>query len=174
MPSSRVLLWSAVCLLLGCAARSEPDAVSTLGVGDTLPALTLEDQHGVARSVDASVRVILFSRDMDGGGVIRAVLDEETLGQPPAAFLEANAALCVADVHRMPSLIRRTIAKPRMRQRPYPLLLDESGAPTQSWPSRGEHATLLRLDGLRVLEVSHFSDPAELGAALGIDPKPQD
>lgn len=158
----------ALALLLGTfgAAAEEPEEPAVVGVGAVLPAVTLEDQHGVAHAVDGSVRALLFSRDMDGGGVIRSLLDPDALGEPPAAFLDRHAALCVADVHRMPGLVRRIIAKPRMRKRPYPLLLDEEGDATASWPSQPGHATLIRLDGLRVVEILHTRSPEELREAL--------
>jgi hypothetical protein len=169
-PAGRLLSLVVVLLLAAGGAFAEEDAPATLGVGDALAALTLEDQHGETRAVDESVRLILFSRDMDGGGVIRAVLDPETLGQPPAAFLEGLGALCVADVHRMPGLVRRVIAKPRMRKRPYPLLLDEKGEATAAWPSAEGRATLIRLDGLRVTAIRHFEAPAALREALAPPP----
>ncbi len=157
-------------LLLSLLAT--PVGAEPLGVGDALPPVTLEDQHEVEHRVDASVSLILFSRDMDGGGVIRALLDPESLGEAPAGFLERHGAVCVADVHRMPGLIRRAIAKPRMRKRPYPLLLDESGEATAAWPSADEQATLLRLREGRLVEVAHFADPAALRAALATPSAP--
>jgi hypothetical protein len=157
-----------VALLLGAlpSVAEEPENSAVIGVGAALPAVTLDDQHGETHAIDASLRAILFSRDMDGGGVIRALLDPEALGEPATAFLDRHGAVCVADVHRMPGLIRRAIAKPRMRKRPYPLLLDEKGDPTSAWPSQEGHATLIRLDGLRVVEVLHTRLPAKLREAL--------
>jgi hypothetical protein len=72
----------------------------------------------------------------------------------------------VADISRMPGLIARTIAKPRMRKRPYPLLLDEQGELTAAWPSQKERTTLIRLEANRILEVLHFEEPASLRRAI--------
>lgn len=156
-----------VVLLLGALpALAEDAAPEAIAVGGALPVVSLKDQHGEEHVIDGSLRAILFSRDMDGGGVVRALLDPEALGEPPAPFLARHAAVCVADVHRMPGLIRRVIAKPRMRKRPYPLLLDEEGDVTAAWPSREGHATFIRLDGLRVVEVLHTESPAALREAL--------
>lgn len=157
-----------VALLLGAlpAPAEEPEKTAVIGVGASLPAGTLSDQHGETHAIDASLRAVLFSRDMDGGGVIRSLLDPEALGEPATEFLDRHGAVCVADVHRMPGLIRRIIAKPRMRKRPYPLLLDEQGDTTAAWPSQEGHATLIRLDGLRVVEVLHTREPAKLREAL--------
>jgi hypothetical protein len=164
---SRAIAVGAALLLAALPAPAQgPEKTEAIGVGALLPAVTLSDQHGEAHAVDASRRALLFSRDMDGGGVIRALLEPDALDEPATAFLERHGAVCVADVHRMPSLVRRIIAKPRMRKRPYPLLLDEQGDATAAWPSREGHATLIRLDGLRVVEVLHTRDPASLRDAL--------
>ena len=45
-------------LALSCASTTEP-----FGVGHQLPVLALQDQHGKSHPIDASVRVIVFSRD---------------------------------------------------------------------------------------------------------------
>lgn len=143
-------------LLIAGAAGAE-----TYAVGSTLPELALADQHGQTRRLDASVRVVLFSRDMAGGRVI-----QEALAEDGAALLERHGAVYVTDVSRMPALVRRLIALPRMRKRPYPMLLDEEGAATAGFPSEEGRATLLRLDALRVTEVAYPASPAELREAL--------
>ncbi len=130
-------------------------------VGSVLPALELPDQHGELHALDASLRLVLFSRDMDGGGVIREALREDG-----AALLERERAAYVADVSRMPGLVRRLIAKPRMRKRPYRMLLDEAGEATADFPSDAGRPTLLFLDALRVVRIEKPATAAELRAAL--------
>ncbi len=142
--------------ILAPAAGAEP-----YGVGDVLPALSLEDQHGEAHTLDASVRVVLFSRDMDGGKVIQAALADNG-----AALLERHAGAYLADVSRMPGLVRRLIAKPRMRKRPYLMWLDEEGEATADFPSREGLPTLLFLEDLRVLRVEHPETPEALRQGL--------
>ncbi len=146
-----------LCVLgVAFSAAAEPYAV-----GSRLPALTLPDQHGEARRVDESTRVVLFSREMKGGGVIRKALEVDG-----PALLEGAGAVYVADVSRMPGIIRSVIAKPRMRRRPYPMLLDEEGSASADFPAREGQATLLRLEGLRVTGVQYFDSPEALRQAL--------
>jgi len=152
-------------LLLAALLLTASAAAQTLAVGSAFPALGLEDQHGTRHAIDASVRAVLFSRDMDGGGVIRKALDAP-LEKDALAFLARHGAVCVADVSRMPGLIRRAIARPRLRRRPYPLLLDEEGPATAALPSAEGKATLIRLDALRIVAVEHYDSPEALRAAL--------
>ena len=90
-------------------------------VGSRLPRIELADQHGETRAVDEGVRFLLFSRDMEGGDVLREAVDDQD-----AASLARVRAVYLADIHRMPGLVARLIAVPRMRGRAYPMLLDRA------------------------------------------------
>jgi len=152
---------AASALVAAGLALAPTAAAESLGAGARLPALTLEDQHGEAHTLDPSLRAVVFSRDMDGGGVIRDALQEEG-----DLLLEDADAVYVADVHGMPGIIRSLIAKPRMRDRPYPMLLDEEGEATAAFPSEPGKATLLLLDELEITGVEHPGSPEELREAL--------
>ena len=154
-PSLAVLLAAAV--LAAPPAPAEP-----LGPGGALPAITLADQHGALHTLDASLRLVVLTRDMDAGGIVRELLEKEG-----AAWLERQSAVYIADVSRMPGVIRAAIAKPRMRRRPYPILLDESGKETVDFPSAGKQATLIFVKGLRIERVEHVGSAEALGAAVG-------
>lgn len=155
-------------LAVASAAGAEtPDA--PLGAGDPLPTLELEDQHGEAGRLDASAALVLFSRDMEGGGVIK-----EALARDGAAFLERNGGVYVADVSRMPGIVRSLMAKPAMRRRPYRMLLDEDGGPTAAFPTRSGHATLLFVDAGQIARVEFVASPAALRAAVESEPEAED
>lgn len=142
----------------GAAAWAKTEIVA---VGGSLAPIALEDQHGQPGAVDAGTRAVLLTRDMDAGGFVR-----EALATDGVAKLERAGAVYVADVHRMPGPIRRLISLPRMRERPYRVLLDTDGGPTSVLPSEEGKATWLRLDGLRVIEVRFLSSSEDVGAAL--------
>jgi hypothetical protein len=138
-----------------------PAAAGPYAEGARIPALSLPDQHGETRQIDANVRAILFARDMDGGGVLK-----EALAESGPSLLEGAGAVYVADVSRMPGLIRRFFALPSLRRRDYPILIDTDGSATERFPSSEGQATLMVLDSLRLVGVSHFGSAAELRAAL--------
>ena len=145
-------------LLLASAAGAAP-----YGVGDAVDPLRLTDQHDEGHSLDASVRVVLFSRDMEGGDLL-----EEALAESPKGFLETQHALYVADIHGMPAFVARMFAIPSMRKRPYPMLLDRDGEVTARFPSQEGKATLLFLEDLRIQRLLYASSPLEIQRALGL------
>ena len=144
-------------LLLSPGAFAEP-----AGVGDTLPALELEDQHGEARELDAGVRRLVFTREMKAGRIAKAALGEEA----GIALMKRPDTVYVSDVSRMPGLVRALFAMPSLRRRPYPILLDTEGERTQVIPSEAGKVTVLSLDALRVTEVRFLATGEEIRAAL--------
>jgi hypothetical protein len=132
-----------------------------LQVGGTLPALTLRDQHGESRAIDAGLKAILFSRDMDAGGIVKDALKEGG-----AELLAGAGAVYVADVSAMPRLIRRIFAIPSMRRRGYPMLLDMEGSATVDFPGGKGQPALITLDELRVTAIESFESAQALRAAL--------
>jgi hypothetical protein len=151
----------AIVALLAAGLAAGSAAADPLGVGGALPELRLPDQHGQERSVPPDVRVVLFSRDMKGGGAIRELLEKDG-----AAFLAEHSAVYVADVSRMPGVIRAAIAKPRMRRRSYPVLLDEAGAATAPLPSASGRATAIFVEQGRITRVEHVDTVEALRALL--------
>lgn len=153
---------SARCLVVALAALVAVRAGGEpLAVGSTLAPRTLPDQHGSAHAIDESVRVVLFTRDMKGGGIVKEALQEDG-----RAFLERHHALYVSDVSGMPGFIRATIAKPRLRGRGYPVLLDEEGQATAEFPAAEGKATILFLEKLRVVRLEQVASVEELRRTL--------
>jgi hypothetical protein len=144
---------AAGCVLAAAAAFAAPYAV-----GDEVHPFALDDQHGQRVEVDAAVRVLVVTRDMGGGDVVK-----EALAGADQAFLDARHAVHVADISRMPGLISRMIALPRMRKRPYRVLIDTDGAVARQFPAVEGKPTVVALDHLRV---THPATAGKLGAAL--------
>lgn len=149
-------LTAAAFVLTAAVAWAEPYAEQSV-----LEPFTIEDQHGSVHTVDAGVRALLFSRDMDGGAVIREALEEDG-----AALLERSGAVYISDISGMPWFVRAMIAKPRMRDRSYAMLLDEEGDRTEQFPSVEGKATLMVMDRLRVVRISYIDSPDALRKAI--------
>lgn len=152
------MLRSVFFLLLLAAPAAAGDAV---GVGSTLAALTLNDQHDVPGSVDASTRLVLYARDMDGADLV-----EQALAVDGAAKLAGAGAVVVAEISGMPSLIARWFAIPKLQKRPYRMLLDRDGVATAHLPAEAGKVTLLRLEALQVVAVEMATTSDAVIAAL--------
>ena len=136
-------------------------AAEPLSAGDRILPFSLEDQHGVTHAVDESIRVILFSRDMKGGELLKEALSETSEG-----YLESHGAAYVADISGMPKLVARLFALPAMRKRPYPVLLDRIGDATQQLPDLEARATLIFCHELEIQRVEYAETAAGVLRAL--------
>jgi hypothetical protein len=143
-------------LLLAGTAYGAP-----LAVGDPMPAVALEDQHGRAGSIGEGVRVVVVSRDMEAGDVVK-----KALAGRDQAFLDANRAVYVANISGMPALVTRLFALPRMRERPYRMLLDRDGDATKDIPAVPGRPTVLTLEAGKIVRVSQPGDPGALAAEI--------
>jgi hypothetical protein len=133
------------------ARRATPPPVESLKVGDTLTKVMLLDQNEETHHLDHSVEFVFFAREMEGGAVIRALLEQEG-----PEYLQNNKALYIADISGMPTLIANMIAIPKMQEeRPYPTLLDRDGTATAAFPSEEGRVTVMALDRLRVKGVRY-------------------
>ena len=143
------------------AAPVAAAAPTVLVVGDALPALSLRDQNDAAVRIDASTKILLFTRDMGGGGLVK-----QALAEGGKDTLAAAGAVYVSDVSGMPSLVRRAFAMPSLRKRGYPVALDENGEATRSLPSAEGKCTVLSLDSGKITAITFVSTSAEVTAAL--------
>ena len=160
--SARALRWillaAGPALLVALAAGGEP-----LAIGDRLEPVGLEDQPGESHTIDTAVKRLLFSRDMDGGDVLKEAVADQT-----GESLGALGAVYVADIHEMPGLVARLFAIPAMRKRAYPVLLDRDGTATANLPDEEGKATILVLDGLVLKEAHHLATVEAVRAQLGL------
>ena len=138
-------------VLAATLAAAEPYAV-----GGTLRPFSLDDQHGERAAVGERTRVLVLSRDMGAGDVVKGALADAE-----QRYLDEHGAVYVADISGMPALVSRMIAVPRMRERKYRVLLDRDGAVGREFPYVEKRPTVVALDQLRIVTIDH---PATAGA----------
>jgi hypothetical protein len=157
---TRSLMLTAVLLVMAVRAFADPTP-TVLAVGDTLPALALRDQNDVDVRIDAATRMVLFTRDMGGGGIVK-----EALAKGGQDTLAGARAVYVSDVSGMPSLVRSAFALPGLRKRAYSVALDEGGEVTRTLPFRAGKVTVLALAAGKITAIGFAATSADLAAVL--------
>lgn len=155
-------LWLTLPLLVGVLASTA--AAEPLRPGLPLPAIQLDDQHGAPAPIGREVRLVLFTRDMDGGNLVKAALAEDG-----AQRLAAASAVYVSDISRMPGLITRIFALPSLRKRPYRIVLDRDGEATAAFPAEAGKVTVLTLADGSIQEIQVIESAEGLRALLAGD-----
>jgi hypothetical protein len=147
-------------LLLASSAHAEP-----LGPGMRLPEIRLSDQHDVETTIGADVQVVLFTRDMDAGKIVKEALAKDGKEQ-----LEGAGAVYVSDISGMPRLIAKMFALPSMRKRPYRMILDRDGKATADFPSEKDKVTFLRIEVGAITGIEYVESAGVLSAMLAHTP----
>lgn len=150
MKIALVLLLSALSMLAQAAT-----------VGERLTPWTLLDQHDQPYTLDTQTRVLLVARNMDGAKLVKAALQDQ-----PKGYLEARNAVFLADVQRMPSLIGKLFAIPKMRDYTYRVVLDRDGKIAAQYPGAEDKVLWLRLENGAVVEQKELATAGELSEAL--------
>ena len=150
-----------ISLLLCCGLL----AAAPLQVGSPLPALTLKDQHDAPQAITADTRYLIFVAERAPATLAETALEGQT-----TTTLASAQVRYVADLSAMPGIITTVIALPKMRKRPYPMLLGHSAAETAMLPREPAKVTLIQAQGGIITTVRFITDAVTLRAALGFTP----
>ncbi|WP_295453339.1 hypothetical protein [uncultured Thiodictyon sp.] len=137
-------------------------AAATLQVGSPLPVLTLKDQHDAPQTVTPGTHYLIFAAERTPSAVVETALDGQT-----AQTLDAAKVRYVADISGMPGLVAAAFALPKMRKRPYPMLLGRTAAETAMLPRAPGKVTLMESVDGTITSVRFIGDAVTLRTALG-------
>jgi hypothetical protein len=154
MPLLLILL-----LLPALVSAAPPDT------GTPMPVLTLKDQNDTTRTIDADTRLLIFSAEREVSALVETALADQTADSLAAAGIQY-----VSDISAMPGIVTTMIALPKMRKRPYPMLLARESEETAMLPREPGKVTLIANEGGSIKSVRFIGDAASLRAALGIAP----
>lgn len=149
----RIRWWVLIVGILGMGpvyAALQPTPVP----GQSFAEMTLADANGHRVQLPADYHFVVFASDMDGADIIKGLYADGE--QDP---FTPRQAVYVADISGMPKAISTLFAKPAMRKYPYPVLLDESGNATASWPKKEGALTFIQLHNGQVERLFFCSDP---------------
>ncbi len=145
---------------LACALTAQAQT-APLRTGDSLPALKLSDQHDKPAAIPADLRQLIFAADKEGSALVTDWLDKQ-----PADWLVRTKRVYLADIHKMPGLVTRMFALPKLREKPYQIVLGREEADLAVFPRKKDCVTLLPLDAGKLGQASFACDANALQAAL--------
>ncbi|AQS38291.1 hypothetical protein Sps_03148 [Shewanella psychrophila] len=130
--------------------------------GALVAPIVLQDQFEHEVTVTSATEVLLFSRNMKGGDIIKEALEKLQADNQQGL----DNLVYVADISGMPSLIAKFVAIPQMKDLPFSMGLDREGDVTKVLPGEKDKATLIRLDKLKIVDVVIFDSSEALLKAL--------
>jgi hypothetical protein len=120
-----------------------------------MEAVVFEDQFEGKITINESTEWLIFSSSMNGSNLVRDVFEDLDM---ECIVLEKHKMIYVADIHKMPGLISKFVALPKMRTYKISVGLDKEGKLTRDWPKEEDAVTIIRLNKLIAEETIHFTE----------------
>lgn len=125
-------------------------------VGDIIPSSKLESQFGEPMPPSSATHWILFASDKPASKLITEYLTETNTNP------ETYSVMYVADISKMPSLIFKMMALPKMKKMSFKIALDRDGQVTASWPRHEKKATLIEVKEMKIQKIMFIGSKTEL------------
>ena len=131
-------------------------------VGTTIPDFSLKDQHGKTYKLDPAVRLILFvGKDRRGGETVVKALENTGEG-----YLERYNTIYIIDTSGIPHLVNKLFVQPKLRKRPYKILLDTGPSVTKDFPLEKDKVTLLYINNHTIEAIEFLGTPEDVKKAI--------
>ena len=121
---------------------------------------TLLDQNDKAYTLDDSAQVLLIARSMSAAKLMNTAIEAQ-----PAGYLEARHIVYLADIEKMPSLIK-LVAVPAMRSAKYRIMLDRDGRVATRYGGDRDTVQWLSLKNGAVINEKRYADGTDLQQAI--------
>ncbi|WP_285349859.1 hypothetical protein [Pseudomonas sp. ME-P-057] len=121
---------------------------------------TLLDQFDKAYTLDDQAQVLLIARSMSAAKMVNAALEDG-----PEGYLEQRHVVYVADIEKMPSLVKM-VAVPAMRSAKYRILLDRDARVASAYDGDRDTVQWLTVKNGAVVRQERFSDGEQLKQAI--------
>lgn len=126
--------------------------VTTIAQADDLKPLVLEDQWGKEQALNSDTKLLIFSHHKDGSGWVKQALIELNVSN----MAEKNW-LYVANISRMPKLITKIFAIPKMRDYEFSIALLRDDEAVKLWPKKEDFVAIYTLSNLTIESVEYFN-----------------
>lgn len=138
-----------------------PLTANALSAGDPVAPWTLLDQYDEPFTLNDQTRTLLVARSMDAAKMVNQALEGK-----PKGFLESRQTVFLADIQKMPALIARMFAIPKMRDYSYRVMLDRDARIAPRYAGDEDKVLWLQLRDGRLVSQRQFGSAEQLRLAL--------
>jgi len=144
------------------ASKYSASVTNGLDVGSKIN-FTLPDQFDKTHTLDANTKVLILSFAKSTGHMVKEFLETQN-----GSYLTDKNAYFVADIHKMPVVIRNTFAMPDLQKSAYPVVLiyDKAIADKINFVDKADKVAVVTLNDGTIESVKYVSTPKELQASL--------
>nr|WP_283777060.1 hypothetical protein [Pseudomonas syringae] len=138
-----------------------PITANALQVGERLSSWTLLDQYDQPYTLNNQTQTLLVARSMDAAKLVNAALQDK-----PKGFLESRHTVFVADIQKMPTIIAKMFAIPKMRDYSYRVMLDREARIVPQYAGDDDKVLWLQLRDGQLVSQQQFGSADALRVAL--------
>ena len=138
-----------------------PLTANALETGDRLASWTLLDQYDQPYTLNNQTQTLLVARSMDAAKLVNAALADK-----PKGFLESRHTVFVADIQKMPTIIAKMFAIPKMRDYTYRVMLDREARIVPQYAGDDDKVLWLQLRDGQLVSQQQFGNAEQLRTAL--------
>ncbi|TGN13408.1 hypothetical protein [Leptospira ilyithenensis] len=157
IPSSAIL--SLLILFLITQLYAEDEA--WLRKGDPFPKIKFTNQFEKEATIALKTKRVIFVSDMDASKIVHSVLEKDG-----DSLLNQSESILVSDIHRMPGLITKFVALPKMRSYSYTIHLIREENTGSAIPRKKGFVTLIFLDQGKIASIEFADETSKLSEFL--------
>lgn len=117
--------------------------------------------NDAAVKIPKDVKLVIISHEKGTG-----VLVNEYLEAKNEDYLQKNHVVFIADINKMPSLITKMVALPKLRKYKHPIYINYDERFEEIVPSKENMVTLLYVENSIIKNISYISTKEELKKAI--------
>lgn len=120
-----------------------------------------ETPHSRPMKIPHKTKLVIVAFEKDTGATVNDYLNSKN-----KYYLQKNQAIFIADIHKMPSVITRMFALPKMKKYKHLIYLHYGEKFQDSIPNKDDKITLLHVENRKVVGITYISSQKELQAAI--------
>ncbi|PNV83110.1 MAG: hypothetical protein C0627_06075 [Sulfurimonas sp.] len=117
--------------------------------------------HGEEIKISKDVKLIIATFEKDSGALANSYFDE----QEPT-YLQRHHAVFIADINKMPTIITKMFALPKLRKYKHPIFINYDEKFEEAATSKEGKITILYIEEEKIKEISYVSTQQELKEAI--------
>lgn len=111
--------------------------------------------------IPKDVKLVIVSSQKVTGALVNEYLDSQNQD-----YLQKNRAVFIADINKMPSLVTKMLALPKLRKYKHPIYINYDERFEEIVPSKEDRVTLMYVENSIIKNISYISTKEELKKAI--------
>lgn len=144
------------------AAKADSLKVNNgLNLSEIFPDLKIDSQFDKPLAIENTTQQVLFAASKSASDILNRFLEKQS-----DQWLQETHRVYIADIHKMPKMISRMVALPKMKKLPYPIFLGREAGDTAILPQQDGCITAIYLETKKIISIDYACSESEINQML--------